>query len=45
MLWGLTVGGEAGARRVLELLRAELELGMTLLGTPRVADVSRAHVG
>jgi isopentenyl diphosphate isomerase/L-lactate dehydrogenase-like FMN-dependent dehydrogenase len=44
MLWGLTVGGEAGALRVLELLRAEVELAMTLLGTPTVADVTRAHV-
>ena len=44
MLWGLAVGGEAGARRVLELLRAEVELGMTLLGTPTPADVTRAHV-
>src|SRR3954469_17216125 len=44
MLWGLTVGGEAGALRVLELLRAEVELGLTLLGTPTVADITRAHV-
>lgn len=43
-LWGLTVGGEAGARRVLELLREEVELGLTLLGTPTPADVTRAHV-
>jgi isopentenyl diphosphate isomerase/L-lactate dehydrogenase-like FMN-dependent dehydrogenase len=43
-LWGLAVGGEAGARRVLELLRAEIELGLTLLGTPTPADVTRAHV-
>jgi isopentenyl diphosphate isomerase/L-lactate dehydrogenase-like FMN-dependent dehydrogenase len=44
MLWGLTVGGEAGALRILELMRAELELAMTLLGTPTPADVTRAHV-
>ena len=31
-LWGLAVGGERGARDVLELLRAEIELGMVLLG-------------
>ena len=43
-LWGLAVGGEAGARRVLELLRDEVELGLTLLGTPTPADVTRAHV-
>ena len=28
------VGGEAGALRVLELLREEVELGLTLLGAP-----------
>lgn len=39
-LWGLTVGGEAGARRVLELLQAELELAMTLLGCAAVADIT-----
>jgi isopentenyl diphosphate isomerase/L-lactate dehydrogenase-like FMN-dependent dehydrogenase len=39
-LWGLTVDGEAGALRVLELLQAELELAMTLLGCARVQDVT-----
>jgi isopentenyl diphosphate isomerase/L-lactate dehydrogenase-like FMN-dependent dehydrogenase len=43
-LWGLSVAGEAGALRVLELLRAEVELGLTLLGAPTPADVTRAHV-
>lgn len=43
-LWGLAVAGEAGALRVLELLRAEVELGLTLLGAPTPADVTRAHV-
>ncbi len=31
-LWGLAAGGEAGARRVLELLRDEVELAMALCG-------------
>ena len=44
MLWGLTVGGEEGAGRVLDLLRAEVELGLTLLGAPTPADVTCAHV-
>jgi isopentenyl diphosphate isomerase/L-lactate dehydrogenase-like FMN-dependent dehydrogenase len=43
-LWGLAVAGEAGATRVLELLRAEVELGLALLGCPRPADVTRRHV-
>ena len=36
-LWGLAVGGEAGARWVLDMLRAELELGLMLLGAPTPA--------
>jgi isopentenyl diphosphate isomerase/L-lactate dehydrogenase-like FMN-dependent dehydrogenase len=43
-LWGLAVGGEAGARRVLELLREELELTLALCGCASPADLSRAHV-
>jgi isopentenyl diphosphate isomerase/L-lactate dehydrogenase-like FMN-dependent dehydrogenase len=44
-LWGLAVGGEAGARRVLELLRAELELALQLAGCRTPDEVTRAHVG
>ncbi len=44
-LWGLAVGGEAGARDVLELLNAELATGLALLGCTSPADVTRAHVG
>jgi isopentenyl diphosphate isomerase/L-lactate dehydrogenase-like FMN-dependent dehydrogenase len=43
-LWGLAVGGEAGARRVLELLREELELTLALCGCPSPAELSRAHL-
>jgi isopentenyl diphosphate isomerase/L-lactate dehydrogenase-like FMN-dependent dehydrogenase len=43
-LWGLAVGGEGGARRVLELLRAEIELALTLLGCASPAAVRREHV-
>ena len=45
ILWGLAAGGEAGVTHALELLRAEVELGLALLGTPTPADVTRAHVG
>jgi len=44
VLWGLAVGGEEGARKVLELLRAELALGLTLLGCRSPSEVARAHV-
>jgi isopentenyl diphosphate isomerase/L-lactate dehydrogenase-like FMN-dependent dehydrogenase len=44
LLWGLAVGGEEGARRVLEILRNELELALALCGCPAPEAVSRAHV-
>ncbi|HVY96959.1 MAG TPA: alpha-hydroxy acid oxidase [Solirubrobacterales bacterium] len=43
-LWGLAVGGEGGARRVLELLRAELELALALCGCASPADLGPGHV-
>jgi 4-hydroxymandelate oxidase len=43
-LWGLAVAGEAGARDVLELLRAELELALALAGRPTLATIDRALV-
>jgi isopentenyl diphosphate isomerase/L-lactate dehydrogenase-like FMN-dependent dehydrogenase len=44
LLWGLAHDGEAGARWVLDTLRAELELGLMLLGAASPAQVTRAHV-
>jgi 4-hydroxymandelate oxidase len=44
-LWGLAVGGEDGVRHVLELLRAEVELVLRLLGCATPSAVTRAHVG
>jgi len=43
-LWGLAVGGEQGALRVLEILRSEIELALTLLGCPSPAGVTPEHV-
>src|SRR5689334_438286 len=37
ILWGLAVGGQQGVARVLELLNAELEMAMALVGSPSVA--------
>lgn len=39
VLWGLAVGGAAGVRGVLELLREELELAMVLAGASGVQGV------
>lgn len=44
VLWGLTVGGEAGVRRVLELLRAEFDVAMALAGCASVSEVDRSLV-
>lgn len=38
-LWGLAVDGEAGVRRVLELIREDLEVSMALAGCASVADL------
>jgi 4-hydroxymandelate oxidase len=39
VLWGLTVAGEEGAFRVLEILRTELNEAMLLSGCTRVDDI------
>ena len=43
-LWGLAVGGEEGARRVLAILRAEIELALALLGCRSPADLGPEHL-
>ena len=43
-LWGLACGGQAGAETALRILREELQLGMSLLGVTRLADLSPAYV-
>jgi isopentenyl diphosphate isomerase/L-lactate dehydrogenase-like FMN-dependent dehydrogenase len=43
-LWGLAAGGEQGARRVLELLREELELTLALCGCASPAELGRTHL-
>jgi 4-hydroxymandelate oxidase len=43
-LWGLAAGGEAGALRVLELLRDELELALALSGCSSPSELGRSHV-
>ena len=43
-IWGLAVAGEEGVKRVLSILRFELELAMALAGCPAVADIGRGLV-
>ncbi len=40
LVYGLGAAGEAGARRALELLRAELATSLALAGYPRIAELS-----
>jgi isopentenyl diphosphate isomerase/L-lactate dehydrogenase-like FMN-dependent dehydrogenase len=44
VLWGLAVDGEAGVRRVLELLKEDVALALVLLGCPSPDAVTPAHV-
>ncbi len=44
VLWGLAVAGEDGVRHVLEIMRAELETTLALLGARSPDEVTRAHV-
>lgn len=41
VLWGLAAGGQAGALRVLEILRGELDHAMALCGCPDVGAITR----
>ena len=41
VLWGLAVGGQAGVRRVLALLHAEVDQAMALAGCRTLRDVTR----
>jgi isopentenyl diphosphate isomerase/L-lactate dehydrogenase-like FMN-dependent dehydrogenase len=44
VLWGLAAAGAQGAGRVLELLRAELELALALCGCGSPSDLTTSHV-
>ncbi|HET8977115.1 MAG TPA: alpha-hydroxy acid oxidase, partial [Solirubrobacteraceae bacterium] len=42
--YGLAVAGAAGAQRVLEILLAEVQNTLALIGCPRAADLNRGFV-
>ncbi|KAL5732140.1 (S)-2-hydroxy-acid oxidase [Ranunculus cassubicifolius] len=44
VIYGLAAKGEYGVRRVIEMLRDELELTMALSGCCSVNDIKRSHV-
>jgi 4-hydroxymandelate oxidase len=41
ILWGLAVGGEAGVKSVLEMLRQEFDVAMALSGCPTLCSITR----
>ena len=43
-LWGLAVDGATGVHRVLQILIAELENALTLVGAPRAIDLDRCFL-
>ena len=43
-LYGLAAGGQAGATRALELLRAEIDRDMALLGVTSIDQISGKHL-
>jgi L-lactate dehydrogenase (cytochrome) len=43
-LYGLAAGGQAGVERALDLLRAEVERDLALLGCQRLSDLRPEHV-
>ncbi|XP_004144436.1 peroxisomal (S)-2-hydroxy-acid oxidase GLO4 isoform X1 [Cucumis sativus] len=44
IIYGLAAKGERGVRTVLEMLKNELEISMTLSGCPCIKDITRSHV-
>jgi isopentenyl diphosphate isomerase/L-lactate dehydrogenase-like FMN-dependent dehydrogenase len=44
VIWGLAARGEEGVAHVLELLGAELELALALLGSPTPEGLGRGHL-
>lgn len=43
-IYGLAVGGEAGVTRIVDLLRAEVERGMGLMGVTSVKQLTSKHI-
>ena len=43
-LYGVAAAGEAGATRALEILEAEIQRTMAVMGLGRISDISRDHI-
>lgn len=44
VIYGLAAKGEYGVRRVIQMLKDELELTMALSGCRSVKEITRAHI-
>ncbi|KAG6669043.1 hypothetical protein CIPAW_01G215500 [Carya illinoinensis] len=44
VVFGLAAKGEHGVKRVIQMLKDELELAMALSGCPSVKDITRSHL-
>jgi isopentenyl diphosphate isomerase/L-lactate dehydrogenase-like FMN-dependent dehydrogenase len=44
MLYGLGASGQAGVERAVEILKAEIDRSLALLGRPTLADLDRSAV-
>ncbi|KAL3699784.1 hypothetical protein R1sor_017806 [Riccia sorocarpa] len=44
VVWGLAAEGEAGVKKVLQLLKDEFTLAMALAGATKISEITRAHV-
>ena len=45
IIWGLAVGGEAGVRRVLEIIQHEFSVAMALCGCANVREIDASLLG
>uniref|UniRef100_A0A336MQZ0 (S)-2-hydroxy-acid oxidase n=1 Tax=Culicoides sonorensis TaxID=179676 RepID=A0A336MQZ0_CULSO len=43
-IWGLSIDGEKGVEKVIEILRKELDVTMTLMGCTKISDITRDMV-
>ena len=43
-VWALSAFGQAGVERVLDILRAELQMTMRQCGTPAIKQITRAAI-
>jgi isopentenyl diphosphate isomerase/L-lactate dehydrogenase-like FMN-dependent dehydrogenase len=45
LFWGLAVNGEAGLQSVLQMLRDELEMAMSMCGRPTIESIDISLLG